>query len=473
VDTLEIQDQQTLRAQLAEANGKLDSLIGDLKSIDDELEALATERRQYELLRQACDSLDELSELGAAEMFWGDRAEHEKGARNIVRVRQSLEEFERRLNEIEGRRGTAMEAVREIQAVIEILEEDLFDAQEQEERRKLEWIVEREISELPARQQVMPWTRGGEDDRRFNKSLAASLLISVLLGLLLPQIDLPLPEPWEVIDVPERLAKLVREERPPAPPSTLQEQRPEEKPPEPEPEPEPEPIEEPLTPTDSPVLANSPEPKQAPQKAKKEQPPTKGILAFKEKFANLASNKPSARLGADARISGASDKAPGRPERSMVTTQAPGSSGGINLAALSRDVGGGGGGGGQIAGVQLTRATSTIGGSGGQDRPLSNGAGAGRTDEEIQIVFDRHKAALYRLYNRELRRDPTLQGQMVLRIRIEPNGSVSLCELQGTDMNAPNLSSQVLARVRTFDFGAKEDIPAVTILYPIDFLPAT
>jgi hypothetical protein len=157
----------------------------------------------------------------------------------------------------------------------------------------------------------------------------------------------------------------------------------------------------------------------------------------------------------------------------MVTTQAPGSSGGINLAALSRDVGGGGGGGGQIAGVQLTRATSTIGGSGGQDRPLSNGAGAGRTDEEIQIVFDRHKAALYRLYNRELRRDPTLQGQMVLRIRIEPDGSVSLCELQGTDMNAPNLSSQVLARVRTFDFGAKEDIPAVTILYPIDFLPAT
>ena len=85
--------------------------------------------------------------------------------------------------------------------------------------------------------------------------------------------------------------------------------------------------------------------------------------------------------------------------------------------------------------------------------------------------LDRHKAALYRLYNRELRRNPTLQGQMVLRIRIEPDGSVSLCELQGTDMDAPNLSAQVLDRVRTFDFGAKE-VPAVTILYPIDFLPA-
>ena len=87
-------------------------------------------------------------------------------------------------------------------------------------------------------------------------------------------------------------------------------------------------------------------------------------------------------------------------------------------------------------------------------------------------MFDRHKAALYRLYNRELRRDPTLQGQMVLRLTIEPDGSVSLCELQSTDMKAPQLSAQVVERVRTFDFGAKEGVLALTILYPIDFLPA-
>ena len=65
-------------------------------------------------------------------------------------------------------------------------------------------------------------------------------------------------------------------------------------------------------------------------------------------------------------------------------------------------------------------------GAEGPDRPLAAGVSAGRTDEEIQIVFDRYKAALYRLYNRELRRDPTLQGQMVLRLTIEPDGSVSV-----------------------------------------------
>ena len=39
-------------------------------------------------------------------------------------------------------------------------------------------------------------------------------------------------------------------------------------------------------------------------------------------------------------------------------------------------------------------------------------------------------------------------------------------------MNAPVLAQQVVDRVGTFDFGAKEDIVAVTIIYPIDFLPA-
>ena len=130
-----------------------------------------------------------------------------------------------------------------------------------------------------------------------------------------------------------------------------------------------------------------------------------------------------------------------------------------------------GDGGDGIAGVQLSRVASSIGGGDGPDRPLAAGAAAGRTDEEIQIVFDRYKAALYRLYNRELRKNPALRGQMVLRLTIEPDGSVSMCELQSSNMDAPALAQQVVDRVRTFDFGAK-DVGAMTIIYPIDFLPA-
>jgi len=126
-------------------------------------------------------------------------------------------------------------------------------------------------------------------------------------------------------------------------------------------------------------------------------------------------------------------------------------------------------------GLQVARAKSSIAGIGGGDgRPKAHsGLGASRTDEEIQIVFDRYKSAFYRDYNRTLRINPTLQGKMVLRLTIEPDGSVSMCQLQSTDMDAPDLVTQVVNRVKTINFGAKDGVQAVTISYPIDFLPAT
>ena len=86
-------------------------------------------------------------------------------------------------------------------------------------------------------------------------------------------------------------------------------------------------------------------------------------------------------------------------------------------------------------------------------------------------MFDRYKASFYRMYSRALRNDPQLKGQMVLRLTIEPDGSVSMCKLQSSDMNAPDLADQVVGIVKTINFGAKA-VPALTISYPIDFLPA-
>ena len=214
-----------------------------------------------------------------------------------------------------------------------------------------------------------------------------------------------------------------------------------------------------------------------------------GILALKDKIASLAQDTVVVPLGADARHIAADDV--GRPSaRSLLTSNTPGSSGGINVASLSRSVGGGGGGGsggggvggrgtgaggsgGGIGGVGVRRAVSSIAPITGTDRPKARGGpGPARTDEEIQIVFDRYKASFYRLYNRELRNNPALKGQMVLRLTIEPDGSVSMCALKATDMDAPDLATQVVSRVRTINFGAKDGVPAVTIVYPIDFLPA-
>ena len=176
--------------------------------------------------------------------------------------------------------------------------------------------------------------------------------------------------------------------------------------------------------------------------------------------------------------------------RSLVAMQGGGgSSGGIGNAAVSRNVGSGGignaavgrnvgSGGGNDArlgrgGAGFTQVKSAIAGPGAKEaKPLSSGARPGRTDEEIQILFDRYKAALYRIYNTELRKDPTLRGKMVLRITIEPSGAVSACAVESSNMNAPEFSAQIVDRVKKFNFGAKDGVPKTTILYPIDFLPA-
>ena len=204
---------------------------------------------------------------------------------------------------------------------------------------------------------------------------------------------------------------------------------------------------------------------------------TAGILKYKQQLASLAQDDISPRLGSEARY-GAADEVGLASSRSVLTTNTPGSSGGIDSGSLSRSVGGGGGrggggGGSGMPGVKVVRATSSIAPIGG-DRPKArSGLGPSRTDEEIQIVFDRYKSAFYRDYNRELRRNPGLQGKMVLRLTIEPDGAVSMCQLQSTDMDASNLVAQVLSRVRAMNFGAKDGVQAVTIVYPIDFLPAT
>ena len=451
------ENEEVLRAQLEQSRERLDGFLRELHAVDAELEEMATERRQYAALHEVCGGLEKLRELGAAEFFWSGLAADGEADDHLRRVQSRTDEFQRRLAVTERSREAVLEKIRREEENGEILEYDAFEARWQEEQRKLEWVVDREVSEPSDRPSIMPWTRGGEDDQRFRKSLAISLLVGLLLGSVFPMIDLPLPERSELTEIPDRLTRLIQKRTLPPPPPVQETTRPE--------EPELEPPEE------APLLAEEGTPEQVSDQPPEKTVASKGILAFREKFAALSEHDSVSQLGAQARVSRSGEAASGRPQRSLVSTAAAGSNAGVSLAAFSRDVGGGRG--KNLEGVDVARATSSIGGSGGTDRPLSGGPGSARTDEEIQIVFDRHKAALYRLYNRELRRDPTLQGQMVLRLTIEPDGGVSFCELKSTDMKAPQLSAQVVERVRTFDFGAKEGVPALTIVYPIDFLPAT
>ena len=447
-----------LRQELRQARGELERLVRDLYAVDQELEGMETERSQFRLVQDACRALDELDDMGAGDLFWGGRTAGGNAGDHIRLVRGRIDAFEKRLDQIEERRQSIVYEIQVQEDSTDVIAGEVLEVEHLEQQRKLEWQIERDVDDIPIRPSIMPWVHGGEEDQRFRKALAVSILRSLVLGIILQLVEVPIPERWQVLEEQDRLTQLIREDVPP--PAAIEEAKP-------------TPVEEPL-PTEAseePLIAEESTPQADPAPAPKSEAKSKGILAFRDKISGLATNRAVARLGANARINDSGGGKTGLPERSMVTSQVPGSSGGINVASLSRDTGGSGN---SMGGVEVTQATSTIGSGGGSDRPLSSGgAGLRRTDEEIQIVFDRHKAALYRMYNRELRKNPTLKGQLVLRMTIEADGSVSLCELKSTNMKSPTLSAQVVERVKTFDFGAKEGISAVTIAYPIDFLPAT
>ncbi len=446
-------EQQALLDDIAKAKTSLQALQDKLDAIDEQVHNLADQRQQFHLLENISQALAELEELGGGNLFWGMLADKMTRSRQLQQVQEAIGGFRQQVAEIEKQKEPLYHAFRQQEGIIGDLYEDLAELREREESAKHDYMITREARQLPFRPMVMPWSRNGEDDRRFRKTLALVFLFVLCFNALITFWQLPEPDENEVVEIPEHLVKLVKQEIPqPKPPQN----RPEEKPRESSEE----------KPSDG-----KPKPSETAKARKKAE--GSGVLAFKESFSDLLGDNTDAKLGSAARISTQGAKAAGDAGRNLVMAQATSSSSGINTSGLSRRVGNGSGGGSRLGGVGFSRVTSNIGSGGGDDRPLSSGPGPSRTDEEIQIVFDRYKAALYRIYNRELRKNPLLKGKMMLRLSIKPDGSVSLCKLESTDMDAPELVREVIARVRRFNFGAKAGVPTTTILYPIDFLPAS
>ena len=86
-------------------------------------------------------------------------------------------------------------------------------------------------------------------------------------------------------------------------------------------------------------------------------------------------------------------------------------------------------------------------------------------------MFDKNKGAIFALYNRALRADPTLEGKLVLRLTIAPTGEVTFCEVVSSELADEEFERRLVQRVRLFRFEAR-DVEPVTTTKPIDFFPA-
>ncbi len=290
----------------------------------------------------------------------------------------------------------------------------------------------------------LPWSVSDEDRERFRKILLWVLGIVLLLAILIPL--LPLPERKESAEeqVPPRLAKLMLEKKepPPPPPPPKEEPKPEVKP-----KPEPKPVDR--------------------QQEARKKASVAGLLPFKDELADLRDNRMVDIAMANRPLTDAVH-AGDMAQRSMITSKVGQGSGGINTASLSRGFGGGGGG---LSGRATTQVTSGIGTGEGKAVRSGSGQKASRSREEIELVFDKNKGAIYALYNRALRDNPSLQGKVVLELTIAPWGEVTNCRVVSSDLNDPDLERKLVARVKMFRFEDR-DVEAVTTTKPIDFFPA-
>lgn len=292
----------------------------------------------------------------------------------------------------------------------------------------------------------LPWSPTEEVEARFRRVVRNAFIVFAVFAVLIPLIPVPEKTRVKAPEIPDRIVKLVIEKAPPPPPPPpkLEDKKP-----------------EPIKPVE--------QPKPQPKPTAREKAQQSGLLMLQDQLADLRDNSVLEKAAQTKNLTGKVGEAT-RSERSLLTSKVGASSGGINTAALSRGYGGGSG---ALEGHTTTQVTSAVLTRQARDK-VQRGAGNGkasRSEEEIALVFDRNKGAIYALYTRALRDKPDLQGKVVLELTIAPDGSIQRCEIVSSELNDPELERKLVARVKSFRFEAK-DVGTITVTKPIDFFPA-
>jgi len=300
----------------------------------------------------------------------------------------------------------------------------------------------------------LPWDRYAEEEKLFRKMVIAVAVLFLAMLLILPNIPVPEKQREQVEKVPPRLAKLVTEkQKPPPPPPPPKEEKKEEEPKKDE--------------------AKKEEPKK--EEPKKEEKPkatakdrAKAAIAVFDDLSDLRDTNDLADLKTQQKAVSASSAQQQQTERKLLGTTALGGSGGVATAKASS----GGGGSGNLAGVKSSTVESAIADPVAQEeKRTGRGGKALRTTEDIQLVFDRYKGSIYSLYRRALRSNPALQGTVVLRLVIQPDGTVSKCDVVSSELKDPDLERKIVLKIKQINFGAM-NVETWNDTYPISFIPS-
>lgn len=302
---------------------------------------------------------------------------------------------------------------------------------------------------------ALNWQPDHTENRQFLLIATIVLGICLLLAIVVNMVEVP-NEPRQQTKVPDRVAQFIKKQ---PKPQKIEAPKPKAKP-KPPPPPKPK------------VERKKDEPKKPLTKVQKEaraKAEKSGILALSDELSDLMDSS-----AVDAAVAiGVSNDRVGRSEIAGLSTDAIINSTGKGSGGVSNE--------GIIAGVKNTQlgqvALSQIQQSliddekTQQEEPIARVRGDNvRSEEEVQVVFDRNKGRLQSIYLRERRKNPSLEGTIIFEITISPEGTVTNIRIVSSELNSPSLEKRLISRIKAFKFSSKSVEP-VTVSFPIDFLP--
>ena len=296
---------------------------------------------------------------------------------------------------------------------------------------------------------VLPWT-DTRNDERYSRILKWTLLAFIVLGLVVPFLPSPEAEKRQLKQISPRLAKLITKKRLQKPKATKAKS-----------------IKKKAVKKKTKKKAKKKISKKKKAKAKKKARQS-GLMAMQNDIQDLQSMFDLSSLNSTKPLRNSRTKARTNKGSSVLTTKAQRSSGGIDTSKLSRATGNTG-----LSGRRSSKVSSNFGDGTGRTnipRRTSSGQNA-RTLEELTLVFDKYKGALQNIYQRALRKDPTLQGKVVFEITINSAGKVIKCRIISSELNSKSLERRLVSRVKSFRFAAK-NVPTITVTMPVDLLPS-
>jgi len=158
----------------------------------------------------------------------------------------------------------------------------------------------------------------------------------------------------------------------------------------------------------------------------------------------------------------------------LLTSGAQQSSGGIQTDTLNRDLKTS-----ELAQRQTTSVESKIEPSAEKlakasttQKSQQTQAQAGkRSQDEIERVFQKNKGGIFNIYNRALRKNPSLSGQVVVELTIAPSGEVTGVKIISSELGDEALERKLVLKIKRFKF-RKAKVAEITVTYPIEFLPS-